>query len=81
MNTSDIDKAEKNLAIKINAMEVLKVLDPAIGLMGSKVYANLVNIITEGNEKYCEVHGHMMHNKVNRCVLCGKIWTVEGWGK
>ncbi len=75
MTTSAIDKAEKILADKISAMNLLKELDSPMGIMGSKIYSALVNIITEGNDKYCEVHGHMMHNKVNTCVLCGK--TVE----
>lgn len=30
----------------------------------------MVNFITNGNDKFCEQHGHIKHDDFDFCILC-----------
>ena len=72
MKRSDIEKADKKLNMKVAAMGILKRDGLHNGIIDSKTRSELIKTITDGDSEYCEVHGHMKHNKHDFCILCSK---------
>lgn len=44
---------------------------------GTCTFKDLINLITMGDDNYCDNHGHIKHDTLDLCILCGKKMDCE----